>query len=63
MCLSGAAVATDLATGAAHAIEPGMVWIAEKGVRFRFLAARPTRLICVFVPPFEGHETGLATPA
>jgi L-ectoine synthase len=41
-------------------IEPGTMWVAEKGSRFRFIASEPTRLICVFNPAFAGHETGYA---
>jgi L-ectoine synthase len=41
-------------------IEPGTMWVAEKGSRFRFKASEPTRLICVFNPAFAGHETGYA---
>jgi L-ectoine synthase len=41
-------------------IEPGTMWVAEKGARFWFIASEPTRLICVFNPAFAGHETGYA---
>jgi L-ectoine synthase len=59
-CIEGQAELTDLATGLPAAIVPGTMWIAQPGERFRFLAAEPTRLICVFLPPFAGHETGFA---
>ena len=63
-CIAGDAEVTD-AAGVVTAIRPGVMWIAERGERFVFRALRfvfralvPTRLICVFTPPFEGHETG-----
>jgi quercetin dioxygenase-like cupin family protein len=59
-CLEGAAELGDEATGAKHEILPGTLWIATRGSRFRFRASIPTRLICVFSPPFMGHETGFA---
>ena len=59
-CLDGRATIVDLATHEATEIRPGTLWIAEKGDRFRFRAHQPTRLICVFTPPFKGDETGFA---
>jgi L-ectoine synthase len=59
-CIKGDAILTDIATGTAHPIKPGTMWIARRGETFRFLAMQPTRLICVFNPAFEGHETGFA---
>ena len=59
-CIEGRAGIADLATGAEAEIVPGCLWIAGRGDRFRFLAAEPTRLVCVFSPPFEGGETGFA---
>ena len=59
-CISGAAVAVDLDSGAEQAIGPGILWVAPPGSRFTFEASEPTRLICVFDPPLEGTETGLA---
>ena len=57
-CIEGAAVLSDAAAGQTHRIEPGTMWVAHKGARFRFRAETPTRLICVFSPPFTGRETG-----
>ena len=59
-CLEGRAQMTDLGTNAVHLVEPGTLWVSRKGERFRFVASQPTRLICVFVPPFSGEETGFA---
>jgi L-ectoine synthase len=59
-CIEGEAVIRDNAGGTERRILPGMMWVAEKGDRFSFLASVPTRLICVFTPPFEGGETGFA---
>ncbi len=59
-CIEGKAVLTDLSADRSEAILPGTMWIAEKGDRFLFRASEPTRLICVFIPPFVGHETGFA---
>ncbi|MBM3540848.1 MAG: ectoine synthase [Alphaproteobacteria bacterium] len=58
--IEGAAVPMDDAAGQTHRIEPGTMWVARKGARFRFRAGTPTRLICVFSPPFAGRETGFA---
>ncbi len=41
-------------------IGPGILWVAPPGSRFTFEASETTRLICVFDPPLEGTETGLA---
>ena len=58
-CLEGEATVTE-AAGKREAITPGTMWVAEPGETFRFVAIRPTRLICVFTPPLEGDETGFA---
>lgn len=57
-CIEGNAELTDLSTGQIHQISPGTLWVARRGERFRFLARTPTRLVCVFTPPFSGHEMG-----
>lgn len=59
-CIEGAAMIRDLATGKEATIGPGTMWVAERGDRFSFVASKPTRLFCVFTPPFEGSETGFA---
>lgn len=59
-CIEGSAVLMDDTAGKTHRIEPGALWVARKGERFRFRAETPTRLICVFSPPFTGRETGFA---
>ena len=59
-CIKGHAELVDLSDGQAHAITPGTLWLARPGDRFSFRASVPTRLICVFSPPFAGHETGFA---
>lgn len=59
-CIEGRADIVDLTTGTRSVIEPGTLWVAERGDRFRFKADEPTRLICVFTPPFTGSETGFA---
>lgn len=59
-CIEGRARLSELPDGAVHDIAPGTLWIAGKGERFRFIAFEPTRLICVFTPAFDGHETGFA---
>jgi len=61
-CISGAAVVVDLDTGTRQDIRPGVLWVAPPGARFTFVASEPTRLICVFDPPLQGEETGLAEP-
>ncbi len=62
-CIEGDAELTDLASGVVHRIIPGVLWVAQRGERFRFRASVPTRLVCVFVPPFSGEETGFARDA
>jgi L-ectoine synthase len=59
-CIAGEAVVVDLSTNRKEQIEAGTLWIAEPGSRFLFEASTPTRLICIFIPPFTGHETGFA---
>ena len=59
-CIEGRARIADLRGGAEAEIGPGCLWVAERGDRFRFLADEPTRLVCVFSPPFVGGETGFA---
>jgi L-ectoine synthase len=58
-CISGSATVVELDSGTRHHIGPGVMWVAPPGSRFSFVAAEPTRLICVFDPALEGHETGL----
>lgn len=60
-CIEGTATLRDQATGEAFEISPGVMWVAEPGSRFSFRATAPTRLICVFQPPFKGGETGFAS--
>lgn len=60
-CIEGDAELIDLSTQERHNITPGTLWVADKGKRFRFVASEPTRLICVFNPPFSGHETGFVS--
>ena len=57
-CIEGLATLTDLLTNESYEIAPGTMWIARMGEKFRFSASIQTRLICVFTPPFKGHETG-----
>ena len=59
-CIEGEATIRDLGGGEATVVSPGTIWIADKGDRFSFVARVPTRLICVFTPPFEGGGTGFA---
>jgi L-ectoine synthase len=59
-CLEGHATLTDLSDGSRHEITAGTLWAATKHEQFRFIAHRPTRLICVFTPPFTGAETGFS---
>jgi L-ectoine synthase len=59
-CIEGEATLVD-PDGQTHAIAPGTMWVARPGERFRFEAAVPTRLICVFTPPLAGDETGFAS--
>jgi L-ectoine synthase len=58
--ITGDATLTDVSTGVSQRILPGTLWVAPRSARFRFLAHVSTRLICVFRPPFIGHETGFA---
>lgn len=57
-CIEGEAVVVDQRTGASTQVRPGTLWVAERGERFSFQASEATRLVCVFTPPFRGHETG-----
>ena len=59
-CIEGNAELIDLSNGQTHSITPGTLWVAKRGDTFKFRASVPTRLICVFSPPFSGHETGFA---
>lgn len=57
-CIGGHATLTKLTTGESHDIMQGTLWAAVNHEKFKFIAHEPTRLICAFTPPFEGHETG-----
>ena len=57
-CIEGRAFIVDHASKTKTDIVPGTLWIANKGDSFDFWADEPTRLICVFTPPFSGGETG-----
>lgn len=59
-CIDGDATIREHGTDQEQRVGPGTMWIAERGDRFSFVAHAPTRLICVFTPPFAGHETGFA---
>jgi L-ectoine synthase len=59
-CIEGEALIRALPDGVEERICPGVMWVAEGGQRFLFRANTPTRLICVFTPPFVGHETGFS---
>ena len=57
-CIEGRAELVDLSNNQVHVITPGSLWVAKQGDTFKFRADVPTRLICIFSPPFSGHETG-----
>ncbi len=59
-CIEGNAELVDLSNDQTYPITPGTLWVARRGDKFRFRASVPTRLICVFSPPFSGQETGFA---
>lgn len=58
-CIEGEALITD-AAGDRHTMLPGTMLVSRPGERFRLLASKPTRVICVFTPPLNGGETGFA---
>ena len=60
-CLEGEAELTDLATGAAHAIRPGIVYALDQHDHHRLRVSRDLRLVCVFNPALSGDETHDAT--
>ena len=55
-CLSGTGMLEDLATGAVHAIEPGVIYALDKHDRHVLTATTPLTLACVFNPPLNGKE-------
>lgn len=59
-CIEGNAELIDISDGQTYSITSGTLWVAKRGDKFKFHASIPTRLICVFSPPFSGHETGFA---
>jgi len=60
-CLEGEAELTDLSTGAAHAIRPGIVYALDQHDHHRLRVSRDLRLVCVFNPALSGDETHDAT--
>ena len=59
-CIEGEALIRDEKGSEEVRISPGTMWVAQRGDRFTFVATQPTRLVCVFTPPFKGRETGFA---
>ena len=58
--IEGRAKLTDNSNTTVHLIEPGTLWVAPAKTYFSFITDLPTRLICIFNPALEGHETGFA---
>lgn len=58
-CLGGSATVTDLDTQRKCRVVPGVLWVAPPGSRFTVEVDEPLRLVCVFLPPLEGTETGI----
>jgi L-ectoine synthase len=62
-CLEGAAEIEDLASGARHAIGPGMLYALNEHDRHVVRVTETLRLVCVFNPPLAGAETHDASGA
>jgi L-ectoine synthase len=56
-CLEGEAEIEELASGARHAIGPGMVYALDQHDRHVVRVRRALRLVCVFNPALAGAET------
>lgn len=55
-CVEGEGEIEDLATGAVHRIEPGVVYALDRHDRHYLRARTEMRLVCVFNPPLTGRE-------
>jgi L-ectoine synthase len=60
-CLEGEAELTDLASGATHAVGPGVAYALDQHDRHRLQVRSDLRLVCVFNPALSGGETHDAT--
>jgi L-ectoine synthase len=56
-CLEGEAEIEDLASGARHAIGPGVVYALDQHDRHVLRVRHALRLVCVFNPALAGAET------
>ena len=57
-CIGGTGIVTETATGAAHTIEPGVLYApnTHEAHRVEVTGETPLRLICVFSPALQGDE-------
>lgn len=55
-CVQGEGEIEDLATGALHRIEPGVMYALDRHDRHKLRARSEMRLVCVFNPPLTGRE-------
>ena len=56
LCVAGEGELTELATGAVHRIEPGVLYALDNKDRHRLRAHTELHLVCVFSPALEGNE-------
>ena len=56
-CLEGEAEIEDLASGARHRIEPGVLYALDRHDAHVLRVASDLRLVCLFNPPLTGGET------
>ena len=57
-CIEGEGIVTELETGTAHTIEPGVLYAPNSHEKHRVEVSgdTPMRLICVFSPALQGDE-------
>ena len=56
-CLEGEAEIEDLASGARHRIEPGVLYALDRHDAHVLRVSSDLRLVCLFNPPLTGGET------
>ena len=56
-CLEGEAEIEDLASGARHRIEPGVLYALDRHDAHVLRVSSDLRLVCLFNPPLSGGET------
>lgn len=56
-CVEGEGIIKDMATGEEHPLREGVMYALDKNDKHRIIAVKDIRLVSVFTPALQGHES------